>query len=296
MTKQSSSDRRADLIGSAFMVAAMAGFAVEDVFIKAASQTLPVSQLLVLFGLGGALLFSAIALANRENLLAPDAFSRPMRVRVFFEITGRLFFVLALAFTPLSTTTVILQAAPLVVVAGAALFFGEKVGWRRWLAIALGMVGVIIMVQPGAESFSLLSLLAVIGMLGFAGRDLASRAAPASLSTAVLGAHGFASIMLAGLLYALWERVPFVWPQPQAALFVCGAVLAGLVGYSSLMKAMRTGDVSAVTPFRYTRLLFGIAFGVVLFGEELSLAMLAGCGLIVCSGLFILWRGKKAGT
>ena len=276
------------------MVAAMAGFAVEDVFIKAAAQSLPVSQLLVLFGLGGALVFSAIALANRENLFAPDAFSRPMRVRVLFEITGRLFFVLALAFTPLSTTTVILQAAPLVVVAGAALFFGERVGWRRWMAIALGMVGVIIIVQPGTESFSLLSLLAVIGMLGFAGRDLASRAAPASLSTAVLGAHGFVSIMLAGLLYWLWERVPFVWPQPQAALFVGGAVLAGVVGYSSLMKAMRTGDVSAVTPFRYTRLLFGIAFGVVLFGEELSLAMLAGCGLIVCSGLFILWRGRQA--
>ena len=60
------------------------------------------------------------------------------------------------------------------------------------------------------------------------------------------------------------------------------------------MKAMRTGEVSAVTPFRYSRLLFGIALGVVIFGEMLTPAMLAGSALIVCSGLFILWRGKRA--
>lgn len=75
-----------------------------------------------------------------------------------------------------------------------------------------------------------------------------------------------------------------------------GAVLAGICAYASLMKAMRTGEVSAVTPFRYSRLLFGIAFGVLLFGETLSPAMIVGSGLIVCSGLFILWRGKRVGA
>ena len=76
-------------------------------------------------------------------------------------------------------------------------------------------------------------------------------------------------------------------------LNLLGAVLSGIAAYSSLMKAMRTGEVSAVTPFRYTRLLFGIAFGVLLFDEQLGISMLIGCGLIVVSGLFILWRGKQ---
>lgn len=81
----------------------------------------------------------------------------------------------------------ILQASPLVVVASAALIFGERMGWRRWTVIGLGLVSVLIILRPGTDGFSALSLLALVGMLSFAGRDLASRAAPKSLSMAILG-------------------------------------------------------------------------------------------------------------
>ena len=120
----------------------MAAFAVEDALIKLASATMPVGQILVIFGMGGALVFACVAVARREHLFSVDVVSKPMRIRVVFEIMGRLFYVLAIALTPLSSSTVILQATPIVVVAGAALFFGERVGWRRWLAIALGLIGV----------------------------------------------------------------------------------------------------------------------------------------------------------
>lgn len=275
------------------MIAAMAVFAVEDAFIKAASVTLPVGQVLVIFGLGGALVFAALALFNKEPLYTADVVSRPMCIRVIFEIIGRLFYVLALSLIPLSAATVILQATPLVVVAGAALVFGEKVGWRRWAAIVIGLIGVVVIIQPGTESFSARSLLAIIGMIGFAGRDLASRAAPAKLSTAILGLYGFLAIIVAGGVFAVWQGVAFVMPDAGTSLYVLGAVLAGVVAYSCLMKAMRTGEVSAVTPFRYSRLLFGIALGIMLFGERLSLAMVVGSALIVVSGLFILWRGRQ---
>jgi len=82
----------------------------------------------------------------------------------------------------------------------------------------------------------------------------------------------------------------------MVSLYLVGSVLAGVIAYSCLMKAMRTGEVSAVTPFRYTRLLFGIALGVLVFGEQLSTQMLVGSGLVVVSGLFILWRGKQMET
>ena len=286
-------DRRANLLGSLLMVVAMAMFAIEDAFLKAAADTLPVGQILILFGLGGVLVFAGLARRNAERLFVPEALSRPMRIRVVFEITGRLFYMLAIALTPLSAATVILQATPLVVVAGAALVFGESVGWRRWLAILIGLAGVVIIVQPGSDSFSALSALAVIGMLGFAGRDLASRAAPATLGTAVLGFYGFAAIIVAGALFSLWQGAAFVGPDARAAGCVLAAVLSGVVAYSCLMKAMRTGEVSAVTPFRYTRLVFGVVLGVALFGERLSGTMLLGSGLIVLSGLFILWRGRR---
>lgn len=275
------------------MIAAMAVFAIEDALIKAASTMLPVGEVLVLFGLGGALAFAFVALINKQPLYNPGVVSRPMLIRVVFEVSGRLFYVLALSLIPLSAVTVILQATPLVVVAGAAVVFGEKVGWRRWTAIFLGLIGVVVIIQPGTEGFSMLSLLAVLGMLGFAGRDLASRAAPATMSTAILGLYGFISIIVAGALYSAWQGVAFVMPDARISLYVLGAVLAGVTAYSCLMKAMRTGEVSAVTPFRYSRLLFGIALGIVLFGERLSLAMVVGSGLIVVSGLFILWRGRQ---
>lgn len=286
-------DRKANLTGSLWMVFAMAIFAVEDVLVKASTRELPVGEVLILFGMGGALIFAVTALQRGERLFQRDVVSRPMRFRVFFEIIGRLFYVLALSLTPLSSATVILQATPIVVVAGASLFYGETVGKYRWLAIVVGLIGVVFIISPGAESFSMLSVLAVIGMLGFAGRDLTSRAAPMSLSTEILGFYGFLAIVVAGGLYSLWEAEIFIFPDVRTSLYLAGAILSGVVAYSALMKAMRTGEVSAVTPFRYTRLLFGLCFGVWLFGERLSISMWVGSGLIVASGLFILFRGKS---
>lgn len=286
-------NHRANLHGSLWMMAAMAAFAVEDGFVKAVSATHPVGQVLILFGLGGAFLFAVIARAQNKRLLNPAVLSRPMCVRIVFEVIGRLFYVLALALTPLSSTTAILQATPIIVVLGAAILFGEKVGWRRWAAILAGMIGVFIILRPTADGFSALSMLAVIGTIGFAGRDLASRAAPISLGTSILGFYGFVAIILAGALFSVWDGKAFTWPDQQSLFYFTGAILMGIFAYAALMKAMRSGDVSAVTPFRYTRLLFGIALGVFLFGEELDMPMLIGCGIVVVSGMFILWRGKK---
>lgn len=207
------------------MIAAMAAFAVEDALVKAVSDFLPVGQILTIFGLGGGLIFAAIAHRQGDALMTPDVVSPAMQIRVFFEIMGRLFYVLALALIPLSTATVILQATPLVVVASAAVIFGERVGWRRWTAIGLGLMGVLIILRPGTEGFSALSLLALIGMLGFAGRDLASRAAPRNLSTAILGLYGFLALAVAGLLFSWWQAEAFRLPGLWAALLLAAIIL-----------------------------------------------------------------------
>lgn len=282
-----------NLIGSLWMIAAMAAFAIEDALVKDAAQTLPVGQVLALFGLGGMFLFAAMLKFNREPLFIKDVLSLPMRIRIVFEVIGRLFYVLAIAFIPLSTATVILQATPLVVVTCAVLFLGEKVSPVRWLAIFIGLLGVILIVQPGADGFSQLSLLAVIGMIGFAGRDLASRMAPPTIGTARLGFYGFLSVLISGLLYSSWAGEVYHLPSQFELLSIAIATLAGVIAYSCLMKAMRTGEVSAVTPFRYTRLLFGCSLGLLFFGEEFTASMLVGSALIVSSGLFIGWRSKR---
>ncbi len=271
----------------------MAMFTIEDVLLKSISATVPIAQVLIWFGLAGAIAFACGAKLNQQRLFSRDVLSRPMLLRFAFEIVGRLFYVLAIALTPLSAATVILQATPVFVVAGAALVFGEKTTWLRWAAVLLGLIGVVIVVRPDANGFSFLSILAVVGMLGFAARDLASRAAPFSLATSTLGFYGFLSIVAAGAIYSIREQTPWVSPSIAAFSYLIGAVLVGAVAYSALMKAMRTGEVSAVTPFRYTRLIFGVGMGVLLFQEHLYVSMFVGCLLIASSGLVVLLSQTK---
>ena len=274
--------------GALYMTASMAGFAVEDVFVKAAAHTLPLGQVLLTIGLTGMVIFAAMAARQGEALLPAAFLSRPMLIRCGFEITGRLFYGLAITLTALSTTSAILQATPLVVVAGAALVFGERVSLQRWLAVLVGFVGVLVILRPGSD-FSTLSLLAVIGLLGFAGRDLATRAAPKGLSNRQLGALGFAMLATAGtilLIVSGGARVPTALDLAHLA----GGVVFGMSGYHALTYAMRTGEVGAVTPFRYTRLIFAMVLAMALFGERPDLATWIGAGLVVGSGLFALTR------
>lgn len=274
--------------GAAFMTSSMAGFSVEDVFVKAAAETLPLGQVLLTIGLAGMLAFLAMTLHAGEALFPPAILSRPMLIRSGFEITGRLFYGLAITLTALSTTSAILQATPLVVVAGAALVFGERVGWQRWLAVVAGFLGVMVILRPGSD-FSSLSLLAVVGLLGFAGRDLATRAAPKGLSNRQLGTLGFAMLAISGaILLTLDGGARF--PNPTDIALLAGGAVFGVLGYHSLTFAMRTGEVSAVTPFRYTRLVFALILAMLLFHEVPDTATWIGAAMVVGSGLFALTR------
>ncbi len=295
MTRQYKAPLSDNLRGSLWMVAAMAGFAVEDMFLKSAAATLPVGQIMVFFGAGGTLLF-AILTKLRGEALFPVAMKSPViLIRALFEVSGRLFYTLAIALTPLSSASAILQASPLLVVAGAALVFGERVGWRRWAAIALGFAGVLIVLRPGADSFTPLSLFAVLGTIGFAGRDLATRAAPQGLSNMQLGLYGFAMIVVAGAsMLALFGGAAM--PGPSAVLDLTAAILIGVAAYYALTAAMRTGSVGVVTPFRYTRLVFALSLGVTVFGERPDALTLIGSAVIVASGLYTLWRSSRRAT
>ncbi|WP_323007380.1 DMT family transporter [Pseudorhodobacter sp.] len=282
-----------NLRGGLLMIAAMAGFAVEDMFLKTAAQLVPVGQILMIFGGAGMVCFAILAKSQGARLLSPDILSPPILIRAVFEVMGRLFYTLAIALTPLSSASAILQATPLVVVAGAALVFREKVGWRRWSAIMAGFVGVLIILRPGLAGFTPLSILAVLGTLGFAGRDLATRAAPKTLSNLTLGVYGFAMMVPTGAGLLMWTGGA-VMPDGPASFALGAATLFGVAGYYALTAAMRVGEVSLVTPFRYSRLLFALILGVIVFAERPDAATLLGSAIIVGSGIYTLLRGRRA--
>lgn len=283
---------RDNMTGSLMMAAAMAGFAVEDVLVKTAARAVPLGQILVLSGLVGMMVFAIGTLRRGEPVLHPAMIAPRMIARSAFEIAGRLFYALAFTLTPLSVASAILQASPLLVVAGAALIFGETVGWRRWSAILSGFAGVLIILRPGLSGFDALSILAVLGTIGFSGRDLATRAAPPALSHMQLGIVGFAMLGLSGaVILAVTGRVAQFDAATLATTLASTAF--GASAYFALTVAMRTGEVSAVTPFRYTRLVFAMVLGVLVFGERPDAATLAGSAIVVASGLYVLIAARR---
>ena len=284
--------RSNNLRGALWMVAAMAGFAIEDMFLKAVTRHIPLGQALLIFGLSGTLFFALLARRAKEAALPAAMLSRPLLLRSGFEVTGRIFYSLAIALTPLSTASAILQATPLVVVAGAALLFGERVGWRRWTAILVGFAGVLIILRPGLEGFTPLSLVTVVGLIGFAGRDLATRAAPLTLSNRQLGVIGMAMLALAGAAI-LTVTGGATLPDARTLALLTGMTTFGIFAYNALTIAMRTGEVAAVTPFRYTRLVFAMLLGILVFNETPDAFTLLGSALIVGSGLYTLTRARQ---
>ena len=285
--------RRENLLGIAWMIASMAAFAIEDAFLKTVTKQLPVGQVLMMFGVGGLCVFALMARRAGVSIFQAQVLTKNMLFRAVFEFFGRLFYILAIALTPMSSATAILQSAPLFVVLGARIFLREKVDAKTWTAIFVGLLGVMIILRPSAEDFSAMSLLAVVGTLGFVGRDLFSRTAPASLTKEVLGFYGFTTMVIAGACFAIWDGKPFVSLLGQQLIMLSAALMAGVFGYTALMIAMRTGSIAAVTPYRYSRLLFGISIGVIVFGEQLDAPMLLGCAVVIGAGLFIGWQNQR---
>ena len=282
-----------NLRGSLLMVAAMLGFALEDMFIKLLAGALPVGQILMLLGLGGGLVFTLMARARGETLWSPDFLQPAVIARNLGEVVGTGGFIIAVALSPLATATAIAQSIPLLVTLGAALFFAEPVGWRRWSAICAGLVGVLLVIRPGAEGFTPMSLFALVGAIGLAGRDLASRRVPRAISSTKLSVYAFLVLVPVGYAMVLVAGDSLVRPGPPQMAMLAGAVTIGVTAYYMLTAATRMGEVSVIAPYRYTRLIFALVIAVSVFGERPDALTYLGATIIVGSGIYTLWREAR---
>ena len=282
-----------NLRGALIMVLSMLGFAIEDMFIKLIGTDIPIGQIIFMLGTGGALCYGAMVVMKGEPLMDRAMLTRPILLRALGEIVGTLGFVSAIVLTPISSASAILQATPLVVTLGAALFLGDPVGWRRWSAILVGMLGVLLVIRPGMDSFQALSLLAVLGVLGLSLRDLATRRVPKSTSTFQLSFLAFLALVPASLLFMLGTGTAFAPMSEVQWLLVGAALTTGMVAYYGIVAAMRIGEISFVTPFRYARLLFAMVVGITIFGERPDLLTYVGATIIVASGIYTVWRERK---
>lgn len=280
-----------NLRGIVLMVASMALFGMEDMFLKWAAAGLPIGQIIFVSGAFGLPVFVLMARSQGQRVLVRSALQPAVIARNIGEMVGTAGYVAALATVPLSTVSAVLQAMPLAVTMAAALVLREAVGWRRWSAIAVGFAGVLLVIRPGAEGFRWETVYVLVAVAGLTLRDLASRRIPEAVSTAQVSAWGLMAVAVlgAGMMAATGDVQAIGAGQ---ALVLLGAVAFGTAGYWAITAATRTGEVSVVAPFRYARLVFAIAIGALVFGEWPDGWTYAGAALIIGSGLYSFARER----
>lgn len=280
--------------GILLMLLAMLMFSMEDAVIKALSQRWSTAQVLLVVGVGGGAMFVLLAWWARQPILQRANLHWAVIARSVSEGIATLLFVTALATAPLALASAIIQAAPLALVAGGALLLGEPVGWRRWSAVAVGFAGVLLIVRPWGEAFDPVLILVVAATAALAARDLTTRKVPAAVGTFALSVWAFAGVVAAAAVSFLLEP-RLTMPRPIDVPVVAVLLTFTVVGYYAVTASMRVGEISAVAPFRYARLLFSIVLGLAFFGEVPSAASLAGAALIIGSGIYAMLREGRAG-
>jgi drug/metabolite transporter (DMT)-like permease len=276
--------------GILYMLAACTGFIINDTCVKLASEDIPIPQIIVLRSLI-ALPF-VLAFSWRQGALKHlwCLRERFLWLRTVGEIGGTAAYLSALARLEIANITAIAQTTPLAVTAGAALILGEKVGIRRWTAIGIGFLAVLLIIRPGMAGFNAWSLLALSSVGFVVLRDLASRAMPLSVHPLTVTVVSLMVLIPVGLAMSPFE--PWRAVTPRALLFCLGSAATLSVAYVLIVQAMRFGEVSVVTPFRYSFLLWAIAIQIAVFSVVPDALTLVGSAILVGTGIYTLYRER----
>lgn len=278
------------LKGILTMVGAMAAAAAVDATVKALAGTVDPNQVAAVAGLGTALFFGVLARLSGQPLVSPAYLHRMVIWRTVTEVVGVYLLILALGLVSLTLFTAVMQSTPLIVTLLAVLLTGERARAQDWGALVVGFLGMLIIVRPWGASFAPESLVAVLAAAVLSLRDLASRAVPASVSSVQLVGLAGLGLGLAGLAVCFALGIP--WPPLTWGLGLgyLGIVLFSAATIWGITAAMRMGSVAVISPFRYSRLVFGVGLGVVVFGERVDGATLLGAAIIAACGLYLLTR------
>ncbi len=279
-----------NLRGIIAMVGAMASFTAGDSIIKFVGHGLPPGEMMFVRGLFASSLTIAFAyfsgILKRAFLIATP----PMILRAFGDVGATLFFFLALLRMPFADVSAISQFAPLAITAGAAIFLGEYVGWRRWMAMIVGLAGVLIIIRPGGGAFNWAALFVLASVLCVAIRDLLTRHIGIALPALLLTAYSAITVTIGGLVLMPFED----WRVPSSNEFILLAIAGAMVfaGNYWTVIGMRAGDMAVVSPFRYVATPFAVAVGYFVFAELPDSITLLGIGIVMGAGLYTLHRER----
>ncbi len=277
--------------GALFMMGSMAAFTFNDVFMKAVSDALPLAQAIFLRGLATSCLMLVLAqFLGGLRLRLPASQWRWIALRTATEIGSAYFFLAAIFNMEIANATAILQVLPLSITLAGAVFLGEAVGWRRWTAIFVGFFGVLLIVRPGFEGFTIYSVYALIAVLLVTVRDMIVRKLSADVPTITIALFNAISVTtFFGIAASFTDWAP-VSGESLYQLFGAAVLIIG--GYVFSVSAMRGGNIAVIAPFRYTALLWALFLGFVVFGEWPDNLTLVGATIIVATGIYTFHRER----
>lgn len=279
--------------GVLYMNVTMLAFTLNDTFVKAAMQSLPLFETIFLRGILSSLALMAIAKVTQGGLqlwpAGPDR--RVLAWRTLGEVGGTVFFLVALTQMTLANLSAIMQFLPIAVTLAAALILREHIGWRRMLAIIVGFIGVLRIIRPGAADFDTSSLLGLASVACVVLRDLSTRRFSRALPSVTPALWAALAVTTMGLVGMMFQGA--VLPDLTEALLILGAAGFLIFGYLFAVMVMRVGDIGVVAPFRYMALLWAIVLGWLLFGTLPDSYTLQGAVLVVASGIYILLRERR---
>ncbi len=282
---------QANLRGISMILLSSLVFILNDTLIKLASERLPTGQILVMRGGVAFLVILAILFATGAHrqwrlVLHPLVFWRTVG-----EVSATILYLYALFHMPIANISAVNQIVPLMTTAAAALFLGEVVGWHRWTAIAVGFVGVMIIMRPGLDGFDAYALAALGSMAFITLRDLVTRKFPLGIPTLLVTTVTAGAVTVAGFSISFSET--WLVPTTHEWTILTGAACLLLVGYGTIILAMRGGSMAVIAPFRYCIIVYAIVLGFLVWGDIPDLHTIIGTAIVVATGLYSIHRERR---
>lgn len=280
--------RQSALSGIAMMLASMAIFGLANAFSKWAVATYPPSQVFFIRGFAAVLVLLPFVARDNFAALRYVPRTRLQVLRVVLSVADGMLFFTAIKYLPLADATTCYLAAPIFVTALSAVFLRERVGWRRWLAVVIGFIGVIIALRPTGASFSWPALIALGGCVCQSVFMLVTRQVHGTSGTLLSFTQIVGSFAFGGALSTvLW--VPPTWLM-VGLLMLSGVVNVG--GVLCLNRALKMAPASVVVPFQYTMIIWAVVLGYLAFGDVPSLNTMLGAAIVAGAGIYIFMRER----
>ncbi len=278
-------------IGVAVALLGYFAFALNDALAKILVMNYGVAQVVAIRSVGGFLFLVPLLIRSKSKLFTNVDKPILQLIRAALTLVDTGLFYAACVYLPLSDVFTFYMAGPIYTTLASHLFLKEEIGWKQWIAILVGFIGVIVALRPSTEIISFAAFFAIIGSISYSLSMVINKKLKNTSDINLVSYQSLMGIVGAGALSS------FDW-RPMTASGVCAMFLLGLIGTAAhlmLTRAIKLTPVSILAPIQYTLLIWGVFLGIVVFGDYPSINIILGSGIIVTAGLLVFYRKSKTG-